>query len=684
MGITIQAVKNKLFCVFKNSLGKETRSDLSTLLILGEDRDRILKIILEPISLMRPTTIHSHMPRLRLLGETLTYLKIKKPPKNPEDWQTVVQDIHRYILTRLNSRASLLTRMAVEWQTIRSYLNSLVEAGIIPISTYLPPVREQLDSLDTSPYSARLLGQPPIETVNANFTTNKLICSISTSRTDADYLEELRDSLSQRRHILLETLTKHWNYIKTNMKFGKKLIKSIDWEFLHSQLKNHQSDAPHFHPAYPSSLEGLANYLAVIHYHHNGLAPSDDSYRSLDVELIPKMQTFGFIPKISKELGTPKSPYTEGNGSNRNTLLWWQSKISHFDVSVITALLIMLEPSWTPQSIMLSKISNRNGKQYLDLTDSGACFEIAKHRAKKMKHAKLDPLVHEIISTLIKASKSDRRKLLSQNDPKASLLFLPCGFSGITYPIPSGASRFLSGSNTPKNHLWVGLLYPELVNYGLTSKTMSFAKIRNTEGVLEWFRTKSIRAVARKLGNTEKVVLEHYIPKALLNAWNTRMIRRFQNLWLSVAAANENFLLDVTDFGNLADLHAFLKDMLMLHGANDSPLSELLHRKFGAISGEVIDIKNNNAHLHIAISKAGLSALYSYQAAAIDIGLSNSVLDKNDEVTGLTPRHFISLADLLQSQLPLDKNPEYIMCHNEAILFASRSENRRRWASLMI
>lgn len=428
MGISIQAVENKLFCIFKNSLGKETRSDLSTLLILGEDRDRILKVILEPIALMRPTTIHSHMPRLRLLGEALTYLKIKKIPKNPENWQKLVKDIHRYILTRLNSKASLLTRMAVEWQTIKSYLKSLVEAGIIPISTYLPPVREQLDSLDMSPYSARLLGQTPIETVNINFRINKLICSISTSRTDADYLEELRDTLSQRRHILLKTLTKHWNHIKTNMEFGEKLIQSVDWEPLHSQLKNHRSFEPRLHPAYPNSLEGLANYLAVIHYQHNGIAPSDDSYRSLDLELIPKMQTFGFIPKISKELGTPASPYFEGNGSNRNTLLWWQSKISHFDVSVITALLIMLEPSWTPQSIMLSKISNRNGKQYLDLSDSGACFEIAKHRAKQMKHAKLDPLAHEIISTLINAYKSVRRKLLSQNDPKASLLFLPCGF----------------------------------------------------------------------------------------------------------------------------------------------------------------------------------------------------------------------------------------------------------------
>lgn len=290
-----------------------------------------------------------------------------------------------------------------------------------------------------------------------------------------------------------------------------------------------------------------------------------------------------------------------------------------------------------------------------------------------------------VISTLIHEFAPLRRDLSESNDSKASLLFLPYGKHKVAAPIPSAAVGYISGKVAiGKTLVWLGSIYPELVSGGLIAGTVTFKKIRNTEGVLEWFRTKSLRAVARKLGNTEKVVLQHYIPQALLDAWNTRMIRRFQNLWLSVAAANEEFLLDVTDFESLADLHAFLRDMLQMHSATDCPLAELLHSKFPALSKvEQSHAPCVDAHLHVAISKGALSALYAYQAAAIDIGLSGDVLDEGDAITGISPRHFMSLADLLQSQLPGDKNPEYVACHEAAMRFASNPENRGKWAALM-
>jgi hypothetical protein len=336
---------------------------------------------------------------------------------------------------------------------------------------------------------------------------------------------------------------------------------------------------------------------------------------------------------------------------------------------------------------MLSRITNRGGKNYLELSDNGASYEINKHRAKAMKKETLSPLAHDIISTLIEFYEPVRNLLRQVGDPKAELLFLPCTHNKISPPIETNTVSYISGTSNAnhKNKVWLGSIYPELISGGLLPGTVSFKKIRCTEGVLEWFRTKNIRAVSRKLGNTEKVVLEHYIPKVLLNAWNTRMIRRFQNLWLSIAASDEEFLLNITDFWSLADLHAFLQDMLMLHSASDSPLANVLHNRFGALNGEKDNITTtDNAHLHIAISKGSLSALYSYQAAVIDLGLSSEALDKVDIVTGLSPRHFLSIADLLQSQLPLDKNPEYVACNDAAIHFASDAVNRAKWATFMI
>lgn len=687
MGLSVQHHGNQLFCVSDGELGKKTRSDLSPLLVLGGDLDRFLKPIVDFIRIKRPATIRGSLPKLKSLGEALVHLRVTRLPRNDTEWQSLVIGIHRFVLTRTDRKSSLKTRCSSYWLAIRGFLGALVDEGVIPVSVYLPPVRDTLDAVNISSFQARLLGQSPGQVVGADASVDKLMCSISLARTDAEYLEELRDTLSYRRNVLKEVLTKHWRCIKANMEFGKKLLSSVDWHELEPLIKSHPQRDPKGHPAYPlRDLNGLANYLAVIRYEYDGCPWSDDDFRKKNrkCEYIPRQSSFGSIENLARKLGAPTAPFGSGGWSARNVLWWWLGRISHFDVSAITALLIMLHPTWTPAAVMFSMVSNRNGKKYLDLADGGIGYEVNKHRAKAMKHETLDPLAYEIISTLINESSQLRLSLLSSGDSTASLLFLPWGKCKVVQPIPSSAPSFISGKAAlSRSIVWLGSVYPELIDAGLSSGTMSFKKIRNTEGVLEWFRTKSLRAVARKLGNTEKVVLQHYIPKALLDAWNTRMIRRFQNLWLSVAAAHEEFLVDVTDFGSVADLHAFLRDMLQLHGATDSPLAEMLHHRFGSLSGNnSIHKLSADGHLHVAISKGALSVLYSYQAAVIDLGLPASLLDKPDIVTGLSPRHFLSLADLLQSQLPIDKQPEYVACHQEAMLFASNTHNRVKWAPL--
>jgi len=688
VGLFVQLIDNQLILISHSELGRETRSDLSPLLVLGDDLDRFLRPILDTMRLKRPATIRGEISRLRSLAEALYQLRVTHLPCTESEWQSLVVSVHRFVLTRTDSKASLKSRCSTVWLTIRGFFVSLIEAGIVPVSTYLPPVRESLDSVNISPYQALLLGQSPAQVVNTSESIDKLFCSISLARTDAEYLEELRDTLSYRRHLLMEVLIKHWRYIKSNIEFGKKLMASVDWNVLRPLIEAHPKGEPKTHPAYPlRDLGGLANYLAVIRYKYDGCPWSDDDFRKLNrkCEFIPRQSSIGSIENLAKKVGAPEAPYGCGGWSGRNVLWWWQGRISHFDVAAISALLIMLHPSWTPVALLFAKVANRDGKQYLDFADSGFSYEVEKSRAKAMKLETLDPLAYEIISTLIQELAPLRRELRKAGDSKASLLFLPYGKCKVVAPIPSSASGYLSGKVAKnKSIVWIGSVYSELIHGGLVSGTITFKKIRNTEGVLEWFRTKSLRAVARKLGNTEKVVLQHYIPKALLDAWNTRMIRRFQNLWISVAAANEEFLLDVTDFESIADLHTFLRDMLQLHGATDSPLAELLHRRFKALSGEDCDSKlGENAHLHVAISKGALSALYCYHASVIDLGLPEEALDKTDLMTGLSPRHFMSLADLLQLQLPTDKNPEYVACHEAAIRFASNSDNRAKWAELL-
>lgn len=691
-GISVQYIDGQLFVSGLNEFGVGFRSDISSLLVLGNDLEKLLKPIIDEIRLKRLSTIKSELRHLSALGDALRSLGITSLPMSESGWQLLVRDVHHFIITRPDSKASLQSRVSSVWMATRGFFGVLVEAGVIPVSIYLPPGRETLGSLDISAYQDRLIGQKASVKIDALAKIDKLICSVSLARTDAEYLDELRDTLAARRSLLYETLLGHWKQVKANFEFGRQLREKVVWDEIKPLVDSYPLRKISDHPANPrTGLTGLANYLAVIQNKYHGVSPSDDDLRNLNqkFEYIPRFNKISPITAWADKYILPDAPYGREGWSERNVLWWWQGRLSHFDVSIISALLIMLHPSWTPSSIILAKISNRDGKKYLDLSDKGHSYEVDKPRAKAMKMELLDPLAYEIISTLIQEGQALREELGVKGDPKASLLFIPYGRNKVAAPIPSQASEFLSGSRlklTKANGAWIGAVYPELLAGGLGLGTLSFAKIRSTEGVLEWFRTKSLRAVARKLGNTEKVVLQHYIPKPILDAWNTRMIRRFQNLWISVAVANENFLLDVSDFSSLSDLHAFLKDILQLHAATDSPLAEMAHRRFNArlMSDLKFDRKDAgpDGHLHVAISKGALSALYTYQANILNFGLSDAVLDKKDVITGISPRDFLFLTDLLQSQLPEDKNPEYVDCHFAALKISSDYSLRHKWSQL--
>lgn len=698
MGVRLQQTGDKLHAIATGPFG-DSSSDISSLLVIGDDLQRFLKPVLDEIRLNSAHTIKGKLSKLRALGEAFAYLHISRLPQTESAWQKLVLDVHRFVITRTDRKSSLRTRCASEWLTIRSFFVDLMENGVAPLSIYLPSVREVLDSIDISPYNKILLGQS--NPVAAVASVDKLICSVSLVRTDAEYLEEIRDTLTLRRHVLKEALTDYWMKLKANMIFGRKLIESVDWEELEPRVKSSPLRVPLIHPANPTNgIVGLANYLAVIRHEYGGHPISDDDMRKKmkrKSQFIPRSKNLGSVSSWLSQIDAPATFLDRPDLSERHVLWWWQGRISHFDLAMITALLIMLQPSWTPSSVMFAKIANRHGKNYLDFSDSGVCYEVEKPRAKMMKQETLDPIAYDIISTLTDMNSDLRQELSNTGDPRAALLFLPYGKARIATPIPSIVSGFLSGTKTvrakvvnPRNAdvPWIGMLYPELIAAGLSKGTISLQKIRNTEGVLEWFRTKSLRAVSKKLGNTERVVLQHYIPKALMDAWNTRMIRRFQNLWISVAAADEDWLLDATDFSSLADLHAFLKDMLQLHSPSNSPLAEILHHRFGgALAGGDVSQDSNkldqNGHLHVAISKGSLSALYSYQAAVMELGLHDAALDKPDVVTGLSPRHFLALTDLLQLRLPEDKNPAYVACHEVAMRIAAVPGNCDKWMRIL-
>lgn len=659
--------------------GDAERFDLSHFLVLGPDAERMLTPLLATVQLSRVTTTRQRLRCLVQFGEALRAVGCRALPSKGDDWQALVLDVHRFIHTRQDRKQNLVTRHIFIWKITRRWFTTLVEEGLAPATVHIPPTRSDLIVGDEAD---KLIGDSPPERVDTTAETCKLLMPISLSRSDAAYLDEIRDTLVGRRQALFSCLKDYWDKLRENLEFGR-LLRSALTE---AQFKELTVDGPSGKQCRDSpsdSIESLAAHLTLLEraygtpFRHRGTAGL--TRQQLSAYSLPQLERWPIAAALPPRLADTSS-------QAGLILMWtWLGRFSQRDVSVIIALLTMLHAKWTPTAISEALVHDRDGKSYLDLDEDGLCFEVKKHRAKAMKRESLSPLAEEILTTVLTFSRELREQLQSAGNPLAGRLFLPwgkgenvCASASIGYQV-----KFISGRDVGKKsrrYRWLGDFYPSLASAGLTPGTISFKKIRATEGVLEWFRTKSIHAVSRRMGNSTRVVLEHYIPKALLHAWMTRAARRFQNLWIAVAAADEPFLLDVTDFSSIAELNSFIADLLQSHGEKSSPLAAELHKRLSVSVGP--QVPECDGDLHVSLNVQSLSALYSYQAAVLEAAASMDVLTKVDLASGASPQAFMQLADLLQLQLPVDRNAEYRRIHEAAMAKAREPTLIQAWAQL--
>lgn len=204
---------------------------------------------------------------------------------------------------------------------------------------------------------------------------------------------------------------------------------------------------------------------------------------------------------------------------------------------------------------------------------SAPIFSVNKPRARSRKYCELSQRSARVLRHILRATHPVRELMKRAGVPQWRYLFLGIVTESRTWklghPVSINAGVFhRSSGSTLLNY------YPNLADHGLQPGTLSHARIRNTQGVLSWFEEGSISACATKLGNTEEVSMKNYIPESLLNAWNERIIRRFQNTLLILAAANEDYLLNVVDLKTPADLNQFIAQLIFESRPDDSPIAK--------------------------------------------------------------------------------------------------------------
>lgn len=558
-------------------------------------------------------SVHTQGQYIQNHAKALIYFFIHKGIGNPtcsSDWQSIILEfLNFYISPNDFSNAALSTKIEIWHTRITAFLNVLTDDGVIPIGLIIPNIKLKNESSRNS-FKQTLKNTLPQETT----TLDKLIIDRSFALDDEMFLDKIETRLRRQISILKAVCIEHWEAIVTDNDLFNKHTNHNEYSEINSLFD--PCGAVVDNPPKKFSLicnnESTEGYTWTILIIRKLLLISGntDCISNESLAQLPYFHSRPFNYKQSQLL----SSVTSLNTSAFN-ILSAQGIFHHFcgilsgaDVAAICTLLTIEHPNFNPMSLQNAKLVGAKGKMHLITTDDNkvSIFSIDKPRATKRKSAVLTSLSQKILLSVINITQPIRSILKKNNDPDWRYLFLGKQIGGELGKMKVPTS---SGLTCSKSRSLIRM-YPELEKAGLTQGVLSLRKIRNTMGVLKWFDTGSIQEMSRCLGNSDRVVLEHYIPSFLIEEWNTRIIRRFQNTLIILACKDEDFLLDVTDFTTMDELINFTSQLVIEYKKGTSPIANLIHNFSSKLSDK--KVKNETAVLNINLSSNGIAYLYAF------------------------------------------------------------------------
>lgn len=684
--VTIEFPNGKIRARIEFEHGSSQTVDLSPFTVLGLDAKRLLEHVRNFLIGLRPFSQRGALRNFLTVGDYLEQRRCSQLPTTEAAWEALILAIYDFHFSRIDTKKSLESRQKA-WSSIASIFEHLRDhEALIPLGVEVPRISQSdLEPPSTSP---QLVGEPNYEVAFA--TSKNTLVDIHLELTDDDYLDWIRDQLILRRDAVHSCLEAWWRQIVEHRKYGERLLKDVRWEKLSAELesRNYQYSAGpgsgtghgKYHLANGRTEETMRNMLAVLEHEYGGQCTKpvfQGSHRLPTPRIL-------HVPDTCPDVVSPLI-------KNIDRISWMLGNLSNMDIAVCTSLLIMHNPCFTPHSLLFSKAYRKPGQLLIEIGDTNLEFTVDKYRATAKKKSKLDELSLDIFEFILQNTAEYRKQLLDEGSPLANLLFLNRNKSRGVVPSLQSSVGYLSGAvNVKAKYSGRSILdyFPDLKHLGIEKGTITFSKLRATEGVIEWFRTGSVSAMANKLGNKESTTIHSYLPSVLLEMWNTRMIRRFQNLLIAAAAPDMRTLLAATDFSTLSELNQFITNILVQHPPESSPLAEALHRNLGEIFSQGQKAKSNlqvaNGSLAVSVSRETLSALYLYQDCAYSAGISHTSLCNTRSDSTATPQAILDLAQLLRHRLPSCRDPKLRTAHHEAEEEAKKLSTKVSWHNLFL
>jgi len=577
------------------------------------------------------------------------------------EWQFLCLDWYAWYLSHGGSEASITGRVR-QWNNfVVPWLNALIDEGAIPIGLIIPNAKFGDEVISpSSPRKPDLIGEKPARESPVERPINKTIAGPIFWRTDIEYLNEIETTLRQRNHLIAQVTDDYWLRLVKDCRQGRRFMRRISDQVLHDRFdsNNWRLRVPADFPSRPTVYRKVADprvpdseAWALRVMDHILRASNDD--KCFAVENLQQCRAFQ-SRFLHRKAHTPINPLLATTAllpdqvallERRSLFIRFLGILSPLDMAVAIAILIQEHPNLNPESLSEAKLLNARGKSYLMISDDGArsILSVDKLRARMRKYAALSRRAQQVVKHLIRATAPVRELLKRTGSKHWRHLFI--GYSAAPWG-RFGHPDIRSAQLTSDKVLSLARFYPELHVAGLIQGTFNFAKLRTTQGVLEWFYSGSIHKASKKLGNSYRVALEHYIPKPLVRLWNERIIRRFQNTLIVLAAYSEDYMVDVSDLRDYDELQAFLAQMVKENPAGHSPIGDALHQRFGATSGPIQDSTESDALLTVRLDGNALALLYAFQQITV-ARLSPEAMLIPDPRTGLVPKHFVDLAALL-------------------------------------
>lgn len=611
----------------------------------------------------RGMSVGSQISSVRILRDIFAgFREIESPwPATSVDWNVFLLRFFQFFLTDTDfSQAKTSTRTA-RWTTeFNVFLTHLKDEEIIPPAVVIPIINKK--KVRSLAIDQPILGQKVKHITKSTESAQKLLVDISFGMTDSGYLDTVEKNCRHLVGIIKDMSLTHWTGLMKDAEFGRQMaaevtdadIKSALTEARYGEIVPRRSyhGSKFAKYASPSHPQGVHWALAFVRYSLNSSSHvhcvSAEAIRGspFSIQTLFRSRSNLLTYSALDSITTMKTEQWEQLPSPAR-FYRFAGLLSPMDAAAACCLLTIEHPQFTSESLQNAMLLNVRGKPRLLLTDnkerSILCLD--KPRAGKLKSAALSDLAQGILRDIVRLTAPVREVLKRAGHKAWRFLFL-----GVTtLKCDRGVLSALSAGTqtlTRNEGITLASLYPELAQNGLGLGGFDYRRLRNTIGIIRWFETGSILEMSRTLGNTRKVALENYLPPALLHAWNTRIIRRFQNTLIVLAAHDEPYLLDVTDFSNLADLQHFIAQMILDYPTKTSPLADEVQRRLGGGSLSPSEaLVSTPGCLNVRLSPKSLAYLYSFRDLALQT-LSTEQQDKVDTLSGLSPRKFIDMAQL--------------------------------------